>query len=264
MVLKTISPASSSTVDPTPPARITTLENHEPFCFFAVPYQEGETANQTAYSNMVFLRSFATLASRDSNLLQAHITSPLTNVEDCPDIRLRNIAFIHDCLLGLHFVDHLNTTSDTNVDTPRIPSIDKSLAEDIDNLVVSFSTEPFDSQSSYDLTEAFRKLMDRSGKSVVFTLETLIRERKFRDHLVYEILVAIGRVQHLQTAMDRFELLVSLLNHPVPLIRDGAVAGLSFMDNRKALPYLRKALAAEGIPTIKGNIEIAIKDLEGA
>ncbi|MFC1981340.1 HEAT repeat domain-containing protein, partial [Chloroflexota bacterium] len=109
---------------------------------------------------------------------------------------------------------------------------------------------------------AFEELINRHGRPIIRALRVLINRQELNNSLIYEGLVSIGRLQNSNTESDRFELLVGLLDHHAPIVRDGAIMGLSFMDNKKAIPYLRKTLTKETVRALRENIEVAISDLE--
>ena len=52
------------------------------------------------------------------------------------------------------------------------------------------------------------------------------------------------------------------IKNEAAIIRDGVVSGLSFLDNKRALPQLRMLFETETIPILKSNIKVAIRSLE--
>jgi len=258
-------PDSSSTIDPNPPPVMDFLIRKPPaFCYWFIPDQEGQVNKTNASSGWSPLSSLGTSkANRNRDMELSALSHSNILVADAPDIRICDPSFfIQYVYLGRQMLSFLNNSSDTQLDTPQIFAAKESIVEDVRNLLIAFSYEPFDTQGSYDLTKGFYELIAIKGKPVIRALAKLIREQQLSDNLICEALISIGRLQDDDTKSDRFELLASLLSHHVPIVRDGVVAGLSFLDDRKAIPYLRRALTFENVRTLRGNIEIAIKDLE--
>ena len=260
-------PVSSSTIDTNPPTAIDFLNRKQQgFCYFVVSNQgqkateittpsEESTLTSTWIFKTALSRSFIHADIRPENVLIGYTL---------PDIRFCDFASpVLHTNAGQTVFGYLTKRTDTHhLDTPQITRATDPVEQDVRALLVSSHYETFDTQASYDLTDAFAELIDRSSKQVIRALTGLINRQELNSNLICEALVSIGRLQDENTKSDRFDLLVTLLDHPAPIVRDGAIMGLSFMDNTKAIPYLRRSLMKETVRTLKGNIEIAIKDLE--
>jgi hypothetical protein len=72
----------------------------------------------------------------------------------------------------------------------------------------------------------------------------------------------LGRIEDEITKYERYELLIRSIVSESAIIRDGAVSGLSFLDDKRAIPQLRMLLESETAPILKNNIKVAIKCLE--
>lgn len=266
MVTNAVSPpASSSTIDPNPPPVMDFLiRKPQAFCYWFIPDQESQLNKTDTILGRSPLSSLGTSkANCNQDLSHGDLSHSNILVADESDIRLCDLSsFVQYVYPGRQMLSFLNNSSDTQLDTPQIFAAKESIVEDVRNLLIAFSYEPFDTQASYDLTIGFYELIVRKGKPVIRALAKLIREQQLSDNLICEALVSIGRLQDANTKSDRFELLANLLSHHVPIVREGATVGLSFMDDKKAIPYLRKAFTLETVRTLKGNIAIAIKDLE--
>lgn len=201
--------------------------------------------------------------------LHKHLLSPCNYITKIsmvpsPNIQLCGLSAsewnTNVCTLMFGYASKSAETHNANI--PQIPLILNSTENRVRSLLLCSYFEAFDVQASYNLTDAFTELIKQDGKTIINALSTLINEKLLRDDLICEALVSIGRLLDANTEGDRFNLLVSSLDHPAPIVRDGAIMGLAFMDNKKAIPYLRKASAKESLQTLRGNIEVAIKDIE--
>ena len=143
-------------------------------------------------------------------------------------------------------------------------SFDNRINIALENLFASLENEGFDTDPGYYLTNGLQDLFEKNGKRVVSIVSRLITQYNSNHeyHTACEILKAMGRTTDEKTKADRFTLLTNALESEVPIIRDGAILGLSFMDDKAAISILRVLLEGETIPVLRENIKVAIKDLE--
>ena len=81
---------------------------------------------------------------------------------------------------------------------------------------------------------------------------------------VEEILRQVGLLEHPPTQRHRLQLLADMLASDDGGTRDGALLGLSFMEDPSTLPYLRAALQREVEPWLVEGISQVIEELEQA
>ena len=130
------------------------------------------------------------------------------------------------------------------------------------NLFKSYGHEEFDSDISYYFTNDLEKLIIEHGKPSIEVIGNIISRETLNQYFISEILRALGRIEDTNTKNLRFDLLISYLKNVSSIIRDAAVSGLSFLDNKRALPQLRMLFETETITILKSNIKVAIKSLE--
>jgi hypothetical protein len=130
------------------------------------------------------------------------------------------------------------------------------------NFFKSYLHEEFDSDIAYYFTNDLEKLVLTYGKPSIMVINNIIGRKTLNHNLINEILKALGRIEDTETKNIRFDILISLLKSVSPTIRDGAVSGLSFLDDNRALPQLRLLYERETAPILKGNIKVAIESLE--
>ncbi len=149
-----------------------------------------------------------------------------------------------------------------STDTTQISSSDPKIEQSVINLFDAYQHEDFDTDIAFEFTDALNGLIRANGKPVVNIINNLIKKLDLNKHIISETLKSLGRIEDENTEEERYQLLMCLITDDSVIIRDGAVSGLSFLDDRRALPQLRMLLETETIPILKNNIKVAIKGLE--
>lgn len=149
-----------------------------------------------------------------------------------------------------------------STDKPQVIKVDSHIEQIILNLFKSYGHEEFDSDIAYYFTNDLEQSILDYGKPALIIIGNIISREILNHNLVNEILKALGRIEDTETNNIRFDLLIRLLKNVSATIRDGAVSGLSFLDDKRALPQLRILYELETAPILKGNIQVAIENLE--
>ena len=144
----------------------------------------------------------------------------------------------------------------------QISASDLQLEQSAVNIFDSYQHEEFDTDIAYDFTNALDRLIVANGKPAVRIINNLIKKNVLDNDLISETLKALGRIEDENTKDERYELIMSFIKNETAIIRDGAVSGLSFLDDKKALPQLRMLFEIETVPILKNNIKVAIHGLE--
>lgn len=159
-----------------------------------------------------------------------------------------------------HFnLDVLDTVSTL---IPQISTGDLSLEQSVLDIFDAYQHEEFDIDIAHDFTNALDSLIRANGKPVIRIINHLIKNIALNKDIISEILKALGRIEDEITKEARYELLIGLIKDESAIIRDGAVSGLSFLDDKRALTQLRILFEIETVPILKNNIKVAIKGLE--
>lgn len=146
--------------------------------------------------------------------------------------------------------------------TTQISASELQTEQSVINIFDAYQHEEFDTDIAYDFTNALDILIRANGKPAVRIINNLIKRHVLDNDIISEILKALGRIEDENTKYERYELLIGLIKNEAAIIRDGAVSGLSFLDDKRALPQLRMLFESESIPILKNNIKVAIKGLE--
>jgi len=143
-----------------------------------------------------------------------------------------------------------------------ISTIDIQTEEDTINILDAYQFEEFNTDIAYEFTDVLDRLIRANGKQGILIIDNLIKKRILNDDLISETLRALGRIEDDNTKDERYGLLINSIKNGALIIRDGAVSGLSFLDDKRALPQLQILLKTETVPILKNNIEVAIKGLK--
>lgn len=130
------------------------------------------------------------------------------------------------------------------------------------NLFDAYRHQEFDADIAYQFTNDLDMLIQASGKSAIRAIDSLIKKQSVDQDIVSETLKALGRIEHENTKEQRYQVLMDFIKDDSVIIRDAAVSGLSFLDDKRALPQLRMLLETETLPIAKNNIKVTIKGLE--
>ena len=153
--------------------------------------------------------------------------------------------------------------SDTlSTSAPPISSNDVQIEQSAINLFDAYRHEEFDTDIAYEFTNDLDTFIQANGKSAIPIINNLIKKQALDDDLISETLEALGRIEDENTKDQRYQVLIGFIKHNSPIIRDGAVSGLSFLDDKRALFQLRMLFETETVSILKNNIKVAIKGLE--
>lgn len=266
----------NSTIDINqPPVARAALERQDDFCYFVLPYDNKNVTKDIAdvptsrgdiwnyYPAHYLVPSVAEAGSATTvavSGLYSAIKATRFNQWVCGFLFASGRPFAPNQVLTQAYYEESALTFPGYVTVT--PSSDDSLKLAVRDQLNSFDYEGFDTDAAYYLTDSLAMLVEEKGKSVIRVIDELISEREISDNAIYETLRAIGRLQDDSTKTVRLELLLKLLQNKTPLIRDGTVVALSFLDDRRALPSLHMLLEKETVPILRENIKVAIKDLE--
>jgi len=102
----------------------------------------------------------------------------------------------------------------------------------------------------------------RYGNDALKVVKDLITEGRINSEIASEALRWFGLMEHPYTYESRLSFLEECLFNPSLYIRDGALLGISFLDDPKALPYLKEAFRLEKCSEFKDEMKVVIEQLE--
>jgi len=80
--------------------------------------------------------------------------------------------------------------------------------------------------------------------------------------VVSETARVLGRIEHPPTRAARMAVIESCLASPLAPVRDGAVVGLSHLDDPAAIPLLRRAIERESCGGLRADMQQVLDQLE--
>ncbi len=157
------------------------------------------------------------------------------------------------------FRELLDTLSSYGV---QISYDDLQIEQTAINLFDAYRHEEFDTDIACEFTNDLDIFIQTNGEAAIRTIDNLIKKQVFGENIISETLKALGRIENENTKEQRYQVLMHFIKHDSAIIRDGAVSGLSFLDDKRALPQLYMLFETETVPILKNNIEVAIKGFE--
>lgn len=161
-------------------------------------------------------------------------------------------------------------TNQHDLTSPSPVSYFENVADPLDTvteITLAFKTsesEDFEDGMDSILSENLADILQRRGWISVAGILAIILTEGVNRLVASEALKILGEVQDDATHQSRRQVLEYLmLEHPSAYIRDGAVYGLTTMNDPASIPAFKQALEKEDIPLLRHLIEIALEDLKG-
>ena len=105
------------------------------------------------------------------------------------------------------------------------------------------------------ITTKLPELVANHYRSVLPTIAALVDGRLTSAAVAAELLKEVGRLRHAASHVDRRWLLEHALWSPNPAARDGAGAGLAWLQDSTAGASVRAAAERESVPQLKADLE---------
>lgn len=147
------------------------------------------------------------------------------------------------------------SSSETKV-TERIPDIDANLGE----IFKLARWESFEDGVESDFSRALLSFIEQHGRLAMEAVDFFIRSASGADEIIAEALRWLGHMGgHPQTYEYRFYILVKSLEYLSPQVRDGALLGLSFLDDLRAVPPIEEAIKNEKCEGLREDMKQVIQ-----
>lgn len=112
-------------------------------------------------------------------------------------------------------------------------------------------------------SRALLRTIDYYGVEALVEMFRLILTETVNEEIWAEAERWLGQIKSPNTHRFRLSILIHSLSHKSPRIRDGAILGLSFMNDKDALSEVERAYNSEKIPELKEDILKVLKQLKG-
>lgn len=118
-----------------------------------------------------------------------------------------------------------------------------------------------DGMESQFSRELVHNILEQEHVAIRIVHELIIKE-KVNAEVAGEALRWLGTLQHLPTQRARRELIEQSLGCSSPKIRDGAVLGLSYLEDPESIPAIEEAIKKEPITELRQDMIETLKELK--
>jgi hypothetical protein len=152
--------------------------------------------------------------------------------------------------------DEPSENATTQHDRPR------ELGEKLKALFNVGRQQAFEDGMESEFSRGLIALIKYYGDSTLVELIGILRNERVSEEALSEALRWIGRMNHPPTYESRRWALQHSLFHPSARVRDGAVLGVAFLDDTRAIPDLKRAIRGEPIRELREDMEQVLAQLE--
>lgn len=138
------------------------------------------------------------------------------------------------------------------------------LAEQATSIFINAKEEIFEDGMESEFSRNLSGFILSFGQPSMEAIIDLYLSNSVNTEVASEALRILGRLRHRVTYRERLWLLErSLLYSPFARVRDGALLGLSFLNDRLAIPPLKSAIEKESVLELRHDMERVLTQLEG-
>ena len=136
------------------------------------------------------------------------------------------------------------------------------VADQVGRLFQSSKEEIFEEGMESNLTRGLSELIEERGSEVIAALTDLRHAEGSNSEIVAEALRWVGRIDHQSSYEARLTLLQRSLEDSSSRVRDAASVALAYLDDRRAVPAIRVAIARETYSELKMDLQHILSQLE--
>jgi len=136
------------------------------------------------------------------------------------------------------------------------------LLDHLTSLLGRAKEESFEDGVASDFSRSLLALVERNATEIILALVDLIAAASTSDSVAAEALRWIARINDPYSRHYRLWLLERSLFARSPVVRDGAIIGLSELADKHAVPYLRQAIQAEALEELQADMVAVLRELE--
>jgi hypothetical protein len=140
--------------------------------------------------------------------------------------------------------------------------VKRKINDGINRLLIIAEDENFQDGVESNLSLGLAALVTRFPNETLNAIKGVLVSRKVSLSVHTEILGLMGRIENDATKDERLSILVLNLMDKSPLVRDGAAIGLAYLNDRRAVAHLQKAVGTESIATLREDLQSVIEQLE--
>lgn len=140
----------------------------------------------------------------------------------------------------------------------------EEIRQSISRLLGIGQQEHFEDGMENDFSRGLTSLIETYAEPAVEELAALLESGKVNAELAAETLVCLGRIEEGVTYLKRRTLLEEALSSSSHFIRDGALVGLSYLDDPHAISHLRLAIEREMNTQLRRYMQQLLREVEAA
>jgi hypothetical protein len=132
----------------------------------------------------------------------------------------------------------------------------------IEAIFWSAKEEFFEDGMNSEFSQKLISTINQYGNDAIEIIICLIVYNKISPEVAGEALRWLGRINHPETYQYRLWLLERSLTLSSVRVKDGAILGLASVDDKHAIPYLKRAIENENCSELKSDMEQVLEQLE--
>ena len=113
-----------------------------------------------------------------------------------------------------------------------------------------------------EFSRELERLIAEHGKDALDAIDGMVSRKQANNEVLSEALRWVGLMDHDETRERRRHFAQRYLSSDSAMVRDGAALALSFMDDPRSLPSLKKAIDHEKVPELRGDMQQVLDQLE--
>ncbi len=138
----------------------------------------------------------------------------------------------------------------------------ENIYSEIEALFIAGKEEYFEDGFESDFSRGLVSCIQKYGKDAIEAISCFIVYEKVSPEVASEALRWLGEINHPESYNFRRWLLERSLNCPSSRVRDGAILGLSYLNDPHAITYLEQAIEQEKITELREDMKQILAQLK--
>jgi len=152
--------------------------------------------------------------------------------------------------------DHVSATtvSETVAAVTTTNVRERFLARQLEMLIRMARDERFEDGMDSNFSVGLRVLFRDHSIAFAHALDDRFKRAGIRPRVLAELAYTLGRIRDDATSDWRLAVLVDFLNSSTPSVRDAGAVGLAYLDDKRAVKYLREAIGREPVGSFREDL----------
>jgi hypothetical protein len=140
-------------------------------------------------------------------------------------------------------------------------NLDRELSRTLDTLIDSAREERFEDGMDSNFSVGLRVFFRDYSVEFARVLERRLRQGGISPRVLVELAYTLGQIRDDATVEWRLATLVDFLKSPTPSVKDAGAVGLAYLDDKRAVPYLREAMEREAVASFREDLRAVVEQL---